>query len=170
MRVCVRWQERGSLVCRPQIYDAVTLSEESSVSSAARTRDKRSRFHAVLSFILTSHSAPLIFHFYSNSLVLHHLCSCAFTALCFSQFSSSLETSHTLTNWTKQKVVTSVCWLLRCPTVRVLFILQGRREAVLACTGQWLIETFNFTEQMDKPKQEFQPLNGKPVEYLCLRY
>lgn len=123
MRVCVRWRERGSLVCRPQIYDAVTLSEESGVSSAARTRDKRSRFHGVLSFILTSHSAPLIFHFYSNSLVLHHLCSCAFTALCFSQFSSSLETSHTLTNWTKQKVVTSVCWLLRCPTVRVLFIL-----------------------------------------------
>lgn len=123
MSVCVRWRERGSLVCRPQIYDAVTLSEESSVSSAARTRDKRSCFHAVLSFILTSHSAPLIFHFYSNSLLLHHLCSCTFTALCFSQFSSCLETRHTLTNWTKHKVVTSVCWLLRCPTVRVLFIL-----------------------------------------------
>lgn len=122
MSGCVRRRERGRLVCRPQIYDAVTLSEESSVFSAARTRDKRSRFHAVLSSILTSHSAPLILHFYSNSLVLHHLSSWAFTALCFSQFSSSLETSPTLTNWTNQKVVTSVCWLLRCPTVHVLFI------------------------------------------------
>lgn len=35
---------RGSLVCRPQIYGALTLAEESSFSSPARNTDKRNRF------------------------------------------------------------------------------------------------------------------------------
>lgn len=130
MNVCVLVEEGGSLVCGPQIYGAVTLTEESTFSSAARNGDKRSRFHAVLSFILTPHSVPLISHFYSNSLDLHHPRS----SLCIngpfmSHFSSSPQTSQTRTAWTKQKAVRSACWLSRAHRPYPCYPIQGRREA-----------------------------------------
>lgn len=152
MSVCVRWRERGSIVCRPQIYDAVTLSEESSVSSAVTTRDKRSRFHAVFSFILTSYSAPLILHFYSNSLVLHHLLMCIHSTLFFPASFLPWNQSYTDKLDKTESCYLSVLALAMANRPCPFYPIQGCREAVPVCTGQWLFEAFNFTEQMDKPK------------------
>ncbi len=58
------------LVCRPQIYGALTPAKESAFSLPARNTDKRNGFHAVLSFILTSHFFPLM---YFNVLLLFRL-------------------------------------------------------------------------------------------------
>lgn len=156
--------ERGSLVCRPQIYSAVTLTEESTFSSAARNRQRkpfwrRPLIHPVLS--LCASDLPLLFQpsgSPSSALI------CTFKALFFpfmSQSSSSSETSQTLKNWTKQKAVTSVCLLLWSPTVHIFVIpvrATEKLESVPACTGQGLFETFNLMEKTDKPKYWFDLL------------
>lgn len=95
LKVCVCLWERGSLVCRPQIYRALTLAEESTFSSPARNTDKRNGFHAVLSFILASHSFPLMYFNVSLLVLLSrslHIPPCAhsflsvFAAFCFHFF------------------------------------------------------------------------------------
>lgn len=98
--VCVSWRQSGSLVCRPQIYGAVTLAEESTLSSPARDTDKRK------GFMLSSHSSwPLtpslwctsMSCFYLDSLDLstsHHPHTHPFSVRRFFLFFFSLFLSH----------------------------------------------------------------------------
>lgn len=148
--------ERGSLVCRPLIYGAVTLTEESSFSQQPGT-DKRSRFDAVLSLILTSLSVPLIFRFYSNPLDLHHPHSSAHSRPFIpfmSHSSSSSETRQRLKTGPNRKPrPRCVCSSEGQPSVSLFsFRATEKLESIPACTGQGLCETFNLIEKTDKPK------------------
>lgn len=160
VRECVcsltRERERGSLVCRPQIYGAVTLTEASTFSSAARSRQREAFYrHALIhpDLSLCPSDLPLLFQpsgFPSSTLI------CTFKARFppfMSQSSSSFNTSQTLeTNWTKQKAVTSACLLLCSPTVHVLVVLFRATEEldfVPACTGEGLFKTDKPTSWFD---------------------
>lgn len=142
---CACWRQRGSLVCRPQIYGALTLGEESTFSAPARNTDKGNGSHAVLLFILTSHSFPLM---YFTSYHPHIFLSVKLLSDFFppSQSQSSwIRPVLCSCKWTKVKAVTMLP--LEMPTGPCQCNpIQGRGEAGVCLSMLWCKLHF-YTDQ-----------------------